>query len=341
MSVGVIRNVIKSSDLPTSIHTFSDVQKVLNAGKETEMLTVGMEMDEVTVGGEPMVWQIGNIASGEVIFVPKWCLATTRAMNSTATNVGGWNSSALRTWLNGDFYNSLPSSVKPYVKDRTFQTSQGNGSTSLQSATDKIWLPREYEIFGARTYATETEHTQGGAEQFSIFSTSANRIKTQGKAGETCTWWESSPFANSNVHFCAVLNTGAANYYGASDAFGVAPCFRMTPDGGSVELVDINPLKEKNNIYCVGAPTGFGVENCSIPVCGYKKIAICNYNFTYGFHYLRFWYADGTYYPTDVDISSYSDTWSPYIDIPNECICVTVHTFNSTVGPRMYYSLLA
>lgn len=216
-------------DLPTSIHTFADVQKVLNAGKETEMLSIGMEMDEVTIGSEPMVWVIGNISNGEVIFVPKWCLTTARAMNSTATNVGGWNSSTLRAWLNGDFYNSLPATVKPYIKNRTFKTSAGNQSTSLQSATDKIWLPREYEIFGTTYSAATTEHTDGDAEQFSIFLTSASRIKTQGKTGSACQWYHSSPYISNSGLFTNTNTEGEHNGIYANMEIGVLPCFRMTP----------------------------------------------------------------------------------------------------------------
>lgn len=209
---------------------FAYVQAILNSGLESSMLSVGMEMPEITVSGEPMQWVIGNISSGEVIFIPKWCLATIRAMNAALTNVGGWNSSALRTWLNGDFYNSLPSSVKPFIADRTFQTSEGNQSTSLQSATDKIWLPREYEVFGATTHAAATEYTDGNAEQFTIFDTSTNRIKNEGKSGAACDWWCSSPFVSSSTGFCIVYANGNAGGSGASVANGVLPCFRMVPN---------------------------------------------------------------------------------------------------------------
>ena len=212
---------------------FAYVQAILNSGLESSMLSVGMEMPEITVSGEPMQWVIGAInhdQQHQVIFVPKWCLSTTRKMYSTNTNVGGWNSSDLRTWLNGDFYNSLPNTVKPYIADRTFQTSEGNTSTTLQSATDKIWLPREFELFGATTYAAATEHTDGGAEQFPIFSVADNRIKTTGQEGSAYDWWESSPCASTANDFCNVNRSGAANYNGASATNGVAPCFHMLPN---------------------------------------------------------------------------------------------------------------
>ena len=264
--------------LPTTIHTFSDVQKVLNAGKETEMLTVGMEMDEITINGEPMVWVIAAINhdsayAHQVIFTPKWCLPTTRQMNTSDTNVGGWNSSALRAWLNGDFYTGLPSSVKPYIKDRTFQTSQGNTSTALQSATDKIWLPREYEIFGATNYAAATEHTTGGAEQFSIFAVATNRIKTIGRGGSAHVWWETSPYTGNAAGFCGVNNAGAAAYYsGTSDPFGVLPCFHMLPDPTpSTDTIEIT----ENGSYDV---TQYSVADVQVGGGQSSMVLIGNYS---------------------------------------------------------------
>ena len=217
--------------------TFAGIQQILNAHMEADLLSVGDEMPEIALlpGNEPMVWCIGAInheQQHQVIFVPKWCLTTARAMNTTATNSGGWNSCGTRNWLNTEFYNNLPDSVKPYIKERTFQTSQGSQSRSLQSATDKIWLAREYEILGSLGgYAVEEEHTEGGAEQFPIFATQSNRIKGLGKNGSANVWYTSSPTASYSSRFCSIGNTGS--YYSAVDAntsCGIAPCFHMLAD---------------------------------------------------------------------------------------------------------------
>lgn len=214
--------------------TFEGIQQILNSHMEADLLEVGDEVSVTLSGNEPMTWVVSAInheQQHQVIFTPKWCLATARQMNTTETNVGGWNSSALRAWLNGDFYTNLPDSVKPYIKDRTFQTSQGNKSTALQSATDKIWLPREYEIFGETVTAVATEHTNGNAEQFPIFAVAANRIKTTGQSGSAYWWWESSPHASYATTFCGVTSSGTAGgNVGSASARGVAPCFHMLAD---------------------------------------------------------------------------------------------------------------
>ena len=216
--------------------TFKGVQQILNAHKETDLLEVGQQMDEIQLdyGNIPMRWSIGAIDHEEghsVFFVPDWCLPTTRAMNASNTNVGGWNVTVLRAWLNNEFLNDyMPDDIAALIKTRDFQTSQGNQSTALQTASDKIWLPREWEIFGATTYAAGTEHTAGDAEQFPIFATTANRIKTAGKAGAACRLWQSSPRVSLATSFCVTETSGAAGTTIASDAYGVLPCFQLKSD---------------------------------------------------------------------------------------------------------------
>lgn len=214
--------------------TFAGIQEILNMHEEENLIDVGDEISiTLATGNIPMTFRVAAINHDaayphQVIFEPKWCLPTGRQMNSSNTNVGGWNSCALRTWLNGDFFDDyIPADLQALIAERDIVSSQGNQSTALQTATDKIWLPREYEIFGATTYATATEHTDGGAEQFPIYATSSNRIKTLGQDGAASYWWGVSPYASDAASFCFVSTTGAANGGNASSTNGVAPCFHL------------------------------------------------------------------------------------------------------------------
>jgi hypothetical protein len=222
----------KEMTVGADIHTFRGIQQILNLHLETQFLEVGMEIPiTLKYGNIPMIYRIAaiNHESGhQVIFEPKWCLPTGRQQHTSNTNAGGWNQSDLRAWLNNEFLNDyLPDDVVALVKERDVICSQGSQSSNLQTAVDKIWLPREWEIFGAPTYAATTEHTGGNAEQFPIYATAANRIKTLGKDGAAGNWWESSPFVSTSADFCHVTAAGAANYNYASGAYGVAPCFHL------------------------------------------------------------------------------------------------------------------
>ena len=97
--------------------------------EELDLLEVGMDMDETILktGSIPMQWSIGAInqeGGHSVFFVPKWCLPTTRQMNSSNTNVGGWNVTLLRSWLNNEFLNDyLPDDIASLVKSRDIKIS--------------------------------------------------------------------------------------------------------------------------------------------------------------------------------------------------------------------------
>ena len=211
--------------------TFRGIQNILNAHLEKTMLTIGDEISITLTSSEVITMQILAIdqdSTHQVIFGSKYCLQTGRNMNSTNTNVGGWNSSAMRTYLNQSFYATLPDDVTAYIAERTVQYSSGKGSTSLVAATDKIWLPREKEILGAVINSASTEGAT--CSQFPIYATSANRIKTMGVSGAKNTWWESSPSIYSGsptAGFCPVAADGSAYSRSASDAYGVVPCFQL------------------------------------------------------------------------------------------------------------------
>ena len=210
--------------------TWTGLRNIVNAHLETKYCAIG---DQITVAlntTEMMTYRIAAInhdQSHQLIFEPRYCLEVSRQMNPTNTNVGGWNSCTMREWLNGPFLNSLPDELRAVITERTFKTSIGNQSSALQSATDKIWLPREWEVFGTRTHAADSEHTGDNTGQFPIYATESNRVKTYGTSGGSANWWLSSPHVGYAANFCIVTAAGAANVNGASYSYGVAPCFQI------------------------------------------------------------------------------------------------------------------
>jgi hypothetical protein len=181
-----------------------------------------------------MTYQVGAINQYEehdMVLVPKWCLSDSRQMNADKTNSGGFNASKLYSWLQNEYYAMLPQEVRELIVETTQITSIGSTSTNIQNTIGKIFLPTEYEVFGATYYAADTEHTIGGSTQFEIFVNSTNRIKIQGKRGASVRWWLCSPFAKYTYVFCCVQPDGIdhpANAYGnANDYCGILPCLRL------------------------------------------------------------------------------------------------------------------
>ena len=63
---------------------------------------------------------------------------TTYKMNNVNTNVGGWPSSGMRTYVNNDIYNALPEVIKNAIIDTTVVS--GHGSTTGETNFTSTFL---------------------------------------------------------------------------------------------------------------------------------------------------------------------------------------------------------
>ena len=67
--------------------------------------------------------------------------------NATGTTVGGWPASEMRTYVNSDIYNVLPTTLKNAIIDTTVVSGHGDvaGETNFTS-TDKLYLLSTKEV---------------------------------------------------------------------------------------------------------------------------------------------------------------------------------------------------
>lgn len=75
-------------------------------------------------------------------------------MNSTSTNAGGWNSSLMRTFLNGRVYQGMPIQWKAMNKMVRISASAGSQSTAITVSEDKIYLASKKEVDPSDTNVT-------------------------------------------------------------------------------------------------------------------------------------------------------------------------------------------
>ena len=230
---------IPSGDVPANMEdcSWAMLKQLASAGTLGNYYQIGDTKTIELTGGERVVMELVSINDGEgtagayyprgtVDFISKDCMQTTRSMNSSNTNAGGWVSCALRTTLNTTIYETLPQTVKDVIVEKTHKSSAGSQSTSLVEHSDKLWLPTEYEMFGAITYSANTENANVN-KHYAVFDTNADRIKHQGTNGSAVNWWGSSPRVSHSADFCGVYSDGSANNYGASGSYGVPLCFRI------------------------------------------------------------------------------------------------------------------
>ncbi|UKI57439.1 MAG: CalY family protein [Clostridium sp.] len=75
-------------------------------------------------------------------------IITTHTMNNPATNVGGWPATTMRTFVNNDIYNAIPSEIKNAIIDTTVVS--GHGKTSGEenfTSIDKLYLLSTAEVW--------------------------------------------------------------------------------------------------------------------------------------------------------------------------------------------------
>ena len=230
---------IPSGDVPVNMEDCSwpMLQQLAAAGTLGNYYSVGDTKTLELSGGERVVMELASINDGEgtagayyprgtADFISKDCMLTTRQMNVSNTNSGGWPSCKMRTDLNNVVYDLLPQAVKDAIVEKTHKSSAGGQSTTLVEHSDKLWLPTEWEVFGSITYAAGTENGNVN-KHYAVFDSAGDRIKHLGTGGSAASWWECSPHVSSSTYFCGVNTSGGASYGSASSSDGVPLCFRI------------------------------------------------------------------------------------------------------------------
>ncbi len=154
----------------------------------------------------------------------------TRTMNDTNTNVGGWPASGMRTFVNNDIYNAIPSEIKNAIIDTTVVSGHGKSDTENFTTTDKLYLlaPKEIYTDWSNSYDTAKNLTRT-LDYYKNLGTSAHNysgaIKKNGTSATD--WWLRAAISNNTGNFFSVSDNGDWANYRASYTDGVAPAFRL------------------------------------------------------------------------------------------------------------------
>lgn len=210
------------------------IQELAFAGTLGDYYNEG-DTKEITIGANTITMQLASIndgtgtageyyPNGTADFISVELLPDTHSMNTTDTNVGGWNDCNMRTYLNNTIYPTLPSDLRAVIVEKTHMRTAGNESYSFVSASDKLWLPTSWEIFETATFSGESATYN---KHYSIFSDTSSIIKKRVGFTSANVWWTSSPNVTTSTYFCSVSDSGSVDRYQTSRSFGVALCFRI------------------------------------------------------------------------------------------------------------------
>lgn len=178
----------------------------LTTGETIELQVAGFNHDTFSDG-----------VTAPVTFVMKDCLNTKAQMNSSAINAGGYPASAMKTWVENNIYDKLPSDLKTLVapvKKKWYTTY--NDLNSLTEGNYNVWLLSEAEVSDSVTQTIGT----GEGTKYPIFTDNTSRIKKGN--GTNSWWWLGSCSRGYSGGFVIVNSTGSVTYGEARDSNGVA-----------------------------------------------------------------------------------------------------------------------
>ena len=157
-------------------------------------------------------------------------IITTHKMNDTATNVGGWPATTMRTFVNNDIYNAIPSEIKNAIIDTTVVS--GHGSTSGETnftSTDKLYLLSTAEVWAnGHDYDTARDVTRQLDYYKNLGTSTTNRSGAKKKKGTSAArWWLRAAYSGNGNYFYLVDIDGSWSNNSAYGAIGVSSAFRL------------------------------------------------------------------------------------------------------------------
>ena len=168
-------------------------------------------------------------------------IITTHKMNDTDTNVGGWPATSMRTFVNNDIYNAIPSEIKNAIIDTTVVSGHGSEDTENFTSTDKLYLLSTAEVWvdeqsafpdpggfdgaldKARNVTRQLDYYKNlGVTNYSYHSGAIKKNETSGLE-----WFLRSANSVYDTLFFIVDTYGNCDRANADSTSGVAPAFRL------------------------------------------------------------------------------------------------------------------
>ena len=158
-------------------------------------------------------------------------IITKHTMNDTYTNVGGWPATSMRTFVNSDIYNVMPSEIKNAIIDTTVVSGHGNTSGEENfTSTDKLYLLTPKEIYtNFSSSGDSAKDLTRTLDYYTSIGVTTSNYSGAIKKNETSVsyWWLRTADFGNYSSFYNVASNGAYINYSANSTYGVAPAFRI------------------------------------------------------------------------------------------------------------------
>ena len=189
------------------------------------------------------IWHDVKTGGGRagLTFAFKEVIGKGKVYDVASTRVG-WPDCYMRSYLNGEFFESLPQELSGQIvavdkKANTTGTSASSSDSIIAVTSDMIWLLSMVELYGPFATASggvpdypETYDQEGSQYKYYADNGMTNLSYTLGKkylpgTNTASVWWLRSPHAGNANFFFYVRKDGAFAYEETTYKQGIAPCF--------------------------------------------------------------------------------------------------------------------
>ena len=156
-------------------------------------------------------------------------IITEHAMNDTNTNVGGWPATSMRTFVNNDIYNAIPSEIKNAIIDTTVVSGHGREDAENFTSTDKLYLLSTAEVWANGQSSDTARDNTRQLDYYKNLGTSTSNYSGAIKKSESSAvlWWLRAAYSIYTNNFLTVNDHGGWRSDDAYATRGVAPAFRL------------------------------------------------------------------------------------------------------------------
>ena len=207
---------------------------VVGSTKEVNLGTYGTHTLRIANTSTPSECSTSGFSQTACGFVLEFAdIITTYKMNNSNPNKGGWPVTRMRTFVNNDIYNAIPSELRNVIIDTTVVSGHGRNDTSNFTSTDKLYLLSPAEIWAQGTSNTVNYDTARDVtrqlDYYKNLGTSTSNysgaIKKNGTDADF--WWLRSAHSDYGNAFFNVRSNGECGSDYSYDTYGVSPAFRL------------------------------------------------------------------------------------------------------------------
>ena len=195
--------------------------------KEVDLGTLGTHTVRISNMSECTNGETSETACGFVIEFAD--IIAMQQFNNTNTNVGGWKSSSLRTYINATIYDALPSELQNIIILTKVISSHGKSDSANLETQDKLYLLARKEIYsGEHLYDSLNSETKqlDIYKNLNVNTTSYNEVIKMYQ-GKNTSWWLRSASSYDALGFFDIDSNGKWFGDSAINVSGISPAFRI------------------------------------------------------------------------------------------------------------------